>query len=299
MNLGFRAFCATLLLSMPLMASAATPNIVATIKPIALIAKDIAGDKGNVEVLLPASASPHDYALKPSDVKKISNADLVVWVGPEMEIFLKKLLNDKANALALTAVNGMPLRHYSEEGAHSDHEGHNHSHDGIDAHIWLGPEQSKVIAKAISDALSKASPENAATYEKNYAQFVRQITAVEAQLNTALDAKNAPGYFLFHDAYGYFENTFGLTPTGHFTVNPDRKPGARTLIKIRSALEENKANCVFTEPQFNPAIVESVVKYTNTKTVELDPMAQDIDLATQGYKDFLLQLGSRYEECFK
>ncbi|KXF81784.1 zinc ABC transporter substrate-binding protein ZnuA [Enterovibrio coralii] len=298
MNLGFRAFCAALLFSVPLLANATTPNVVATIKPIALIAKDIAGDKGHVDVLLPASASPHDYALKPSDVKKISQADLVVWVGPEMEIFLKKLLSDRDNTLALTAVEGMPLRSYSGE-EHHDHEGHDHSHEGIDPHIWLGPEQAKVIAKAIEVALSKTAPENAATYSKNYMQFVEQINTIEAQLNASLDGKNAPGYFLFHDAYAYFEDTFDLTPTGHFTINPDRKPGARTLIKIRNALEDNKAKCVFTEPQFNPAIVESVVKYTNTKTVELDPMGQDVDLATQGYKDFLLQLGGRYQECFK
>ncbi|PKF50504.1 zinc ABC transporter substrate-binding protein ZnuA [Enterovibrio nigricans] len=299
MNVGFRALFATLLLSIPFFAAASTPKVVATIKPIGLIAKDIVGGAGSVDVLLPPAGSPHDYALKPSDIKKLHQADLVVWVGPEMEIFLQKLLNDHDNTLQLTAVEGMPLRYYSGDEEHHDHEEHNHSHDGIDAHIWLGPEQSKVIAKAISTALSKVSPENAATYEANYEKFVQQVNGVEKQLAAALDTKNAPGYFLFHDAYAYFEQAFGLKPTGHFTVNPDRKPGARTLIEIRSALEEKKAKCVFTEPQFNPAIVESVVKHTHTKTVELDPMAQDINFKTQGYKDFLLDLGSRYETCFE
>ncbi len=281
-------------------ASASPLSIVTTIKPLALIVNDIAGDKANVDVLLPLNASPHDYALKPSDIKKLKTADMVVWVGPELELFLEKMLLTQKNALQLTNYEGMPVMYYGDEEGHDDHDDHHgHDHSGIDGHIWLGPEQSKVIAKAILENLSQKDPKNAAEYKNNYDKFVAEVSQTQQALTDDFASIENKGYFLFHDAYGYFESAFGLSPTGHFTVDPERKPGARTLVTIRTTLQNKEAQCVFTEPQFNPSLIKSVTKGTGVKLVELDPMAQDIDLATQGYKDFLLSLGSSYLACFQ
>ncbi|WP_407330855.1 zinc ABC transporter substrate-binding protein ZnuA [Enterovibrio sp. 27052020O] len=286
-----------LLLTSSMAANASTLNIVTTIKPLGLIAHDIAGDLANVDVLLPDSASPHDYALKPSDIKKLRNADAVVWVGPELELFLEKVLNGQPNTLRLTTYDGMPVRYY-DEGGHEDHDGHDHNHEGVDGHLWLGPEQSKVIARAIKLALSQRDPVHAADYQANYEKFVTDVTQAQTDIAKNLDVSQSKGYFLFHDAYGYFESAFGLKPTGHLTINPDRKPGARTLVSIRSALMDNQAQCVFTEPQFNPGLVNSVVKGTSAKVVTLDPMAQDMSLSNNHYVDFLNALGKSYADCF-
>ncbi|EOD79043.1 Zinc ABC transporter, periplasmic-binding protein ZnuA [Grimontia indica] len=293
-----KKFFIALMLFFPAVASA-QPNLVTTIKPLGLIANDIAGSHANVEVLLPDSASPHDYALKPSDLKKISSADAVFWVGPELELFLEKLLSDADNAVRLTSYPGMPVR-YFEEGSHGhdDHDHHDHSHDGIDGHIWLGPDQSIVIAQAVKDKLSKIDPENAKAYEDNYTAFKAELEQVKLELQTRLSAFNNKGYFLFHDAYGYFEDAFKLSPLGHLTINPDRKPGAKTLVAIRGAIKEGKAQCVFSEPQFNPAMVSTLVKGTDTKVLVLDPMATDLKVGSNQYVDFLNQLGSQYLSCF-
>ncbi|MEZ9525822.1 zinc ABC transporter substrate-binding protein ZnuA [Enterovibrio norvegicus] len=280
-------------------ASASPLSIVTTIKPLALIVNDIAGEEANVDVLLPTNASPHDYALKPSDIKKIKTADMVVWVGPELELFLEKILLTQKNALQLTNYDGMPVMYYGEQEGHDDHDHHGHDHAGIDGHIWLGPEQSKVIAEAVREYLARKDPQNAAEYKNNYDKFVAEISQTQQVLTDNFAAIENKGYFLFHDAYGYFESAFGLSPRGHFTVDPERKPGARTLVTIRTTLQNKEAQCVFTEPQFNPSLIKSVTKGTGVKLVELDPMAQDLDLNTQGYKDFLLSLGSSYLECFQ
>lgn len=293
-----KKFFIALMLFLPAVASA-QPNLVTTIKPLGLIANDIAGNHASVEVLLPDSASPHDYALKPSDLKKISSADAVFWVGPELELFLEKLLSDADNAVRLTSYPGMPVR-YFEEGSHGhdDHDHHDHSHDGIDGHIWLGPDQSIVIALAVKDKLSKIDPENAKAYEDNYTAFKTELEQAKLALQTRLAAFNNKGYFLFHDAYGYFEDAFKLSPLGHLTINPDRKPGAKTLVAIRGAIKEGKAQCVFSEPQFNPAMVSTLVKGTDTKVLVLDPMATDLKVGSNQYVDFLNQLGSQYLSCF-
>ncbi|CZF79981.1 High-affinity zinc uptake system protein ZnuA precursor [Grimontia celer] len=293
-----KKFFIALMLFLPAVASA-QPNLVTTIKPLGLIANDIAGNHANVEVLLPDSASPHDYALRPSDLKKISAADAVFWVGPELELFLEKLLGDADNAVRLTTYPGMPVR-YFDEGAHGhdDHDHHGHSHDGIDGHIWLGPDQSIVIAQAVKDKLVKLDPSHAKDYESNYARFKADLESAKSSLETRLSAIDNKGYFLFHDAYGYFEDAFKLNSLGHLTINPERKPGAKTLVAIRGAIKKGQAQCVFSEPQFNPAMVSTLVKGTDAKVLVLDPMATDLKVETNQYVDFLNQLGSQYLACF-
>ncbi|WP_150137239.1 zinc ABC transporter substrate-binding protein [Candidatus Enterovibrio altilux] len=271
-------------------------SILTTIKPLALIANEIAGPNARVDTLLPSSASPHDYALKPSDIKKIKIANLVVWTGPELELPLQKILSTQKNALQLTNYPEMPVRYYGEQAGH-DHHGHDHS--GVDGHIWLGPEQSKVIAKAIAVYLSRIDPANAASYESNYTKFIVGVASTTKNLKVQFANNQHKGYFLFHDAYGYFEDTFGLKSKGYLTVDPARKPGAQTLVSIRTVLQNKEAQCIFTEPQFNSSIVKSVSRGTGVKLIELDPMAINLDVDKQRYKDFLMKLGNSYLDCFQ
>ncbi|WP_255555624.1 zinc ABC transporter substrate-binding protein ZnuA [Enterovibrio paralichthyis] len=286
-----------LLLTFPFYASAA-PYLVTTIKPIGLIAKDIAGDNATVDVLLPDNASPHDYSLKPSDVKKLRQADRVFWVGPEMELFLSNTLENADNAVRLTDFPGMPVLSYDGNESDHDHHGHDHDHEGIDGHIWLGPEQAKVVARAVYENLVHLDPEHKDAYTENLNLFNGQVDDASTKIAQQLAQSPKGGYFLFHDAYGYFEKSFGLKPLGHLTVNPDRKPGAKTLVKIRNAIKDGQASCVFSEPQYNPAMVESLVNGTNANVVLLDPMAKNLTLKKNHYADFLNALGQSYTACF-
>ncbi|MNY34740.1 High-affinity zinc uptake system protein ZnuA precursor [compost metagenome] len=107
------------------------------------------------------------------------------------------------------------------------------------------------------------------------------------------------GYFVFHDAYGYYEKHYGLTPLGHFTVNPEIQPGAQRLHEIRTQLVEQKATCVFAEPQFRPAVVEAVARGTSVRMGTLDPLGTNITLSKTSYLQFLSQLANQYSSCLK
>lgn len=273
----------------------AQPLIVTTIKPIGLIANDIAGGLANVDVLLPDNASPHHYALRPSDLKKMGKADIIVWVGPEIETFLAKLLTNKANALQLTKYPQMPLRYYG-----SDEHHHDSDHSDVDGHLWLGPEQSKIIAQAIFQKLIAIDPENKAEYKKNLAKFTQDVTKLQNEIKISFQGKfKQKPYFLFHDAYSYFEQAFDLKPLGHLTINPERKPGARTLAKIHEKFKNQQASCIFSEPQFNPSTINALVKNTQVNVQMLDPMANNLNIENHHYVDFLTQLAKSYQDCFK
>ncbi|WP_187703351.1 metal ABC transporter solute-binding protein, Zn/Mn family, partial [Escherichia coli] len=129
--------------------------------------------------------------------------------------------------------------------------------------------------------------------------FEAQLASTETQVGNELAPLKGKGYFVFHDAYGYFEKQFGLTPLGHFTVNPEIQPGAQRLHEIRTQLVEQKATCVFAEPQFRPAVVESVARGTSVRMGTLDPLGTNIKLGKTSYSEFLNQLANQYASCLK
>ncbi|MGL6365804.1 zinc ABC transporter substrate-binding protein ZnuA [Aeromonas veronii] len=290
-------FTALLAVSLPVRAI----EVLTTIKPLGFIAAAITDGVSEPKVLLPTGASPHDFSLRPSDIRSINSADLVVWVGPELEGFMAKPLANHPHALALTQVEGMPLFNYATQDSHDSHdhdEGHEgHHHEGVDPHIWLGPMQAKVIAKAIASELGKLDPANQARYDANLAAFDAKVDAKDKVIAGQMKAVNEKGYFVFHEAYGYWERHYGMSSKGHFTVSPERRPGAKTLVDIRKALEEKQASCIYAEPQFSPAVIESVARNTGAKVLLLDEVGEQVPLGPDGYPQFMQQLADAFAQC--
>lgn len=271
-------------------------SVVTTVKPLNMIVQDLTAGITRSNTLLPPGTSPHDYALRPSGMKKLREADLVIWVGPELEMFLANMLEGKDNSLMLTEHNSIDFRHY-EHDIENDHADHNHA--GIDPHFWLGPKQAIQAANVITSALVQYDPLHKNEYEDNLSEFTSEINQTLSELDRKLKPLAGHGYFVFHDGYGYFEEQFGLNNLGHFTVEPDRRPGAKTLFSIRRALQNQHAFCVFSEPQFSPAVVNSVVSGTDVKIGTLDPMATDIAEGKGGYARFLKELGESFTKCLE
>ncbi|MFM5530646.1 zinc ABC transporter substrate-binding protein ZnuA [Aeromonas veronii] len=303
-------FTALLAVSLPVRAI----EVLTTIKPLGFIAAAISDGVSEPKVLLPIGASPHDFSLRPSDIRNINSAGLVVWVGPELEGFMAKPVANHPHALALTQVEGMPLFNYATQDSHDSHdhddhdhaahehgdhdEGHEgHHHEGVDPHIWLGPTQAKVIAKAIASELGKLDPANQARYDANLAAFDAKVDAKEKVIAGQMKAVNEKGYFVFHEAYGYWERHYGMSSKGHFTVSPERRPGAKTLVDIRKALEEKQASCIYAEPQFSPAVIESVALNTGAKVLLLDEVGEQVPLGPDGYPQFMQQLADAFAQC--
>ncbi|WP_337046149.1 zinc ABC transporter substrate-binding protein ZnuA [Serratia bockelmannii] len=304
----------TLLASALLMAgpmSSASAAVVTTIRPLGFIASAIADGVTPTEVLLPDGASPHDFALRPSDIQRLRSADLVLWVGPDMEAFLNKALvpisaTRKLAVSELPAVKPLLMKgeddddhdHAGEAHNHADDD-HGHHHGEYNMHVWLSPEIAKVTAIAIHDRLLELMPQNKDKLDANLRQFENLLTQTDKNVGNMLTPVQGKGYFVFHDAYGYFEKHYGLSPLGHFTVNPEIQPGAQRLHQIRTQLVEQKAVCVFAEPQFRPAVINAVAKGTKVRSGTLDPLGIGIALGKDSYGKFLNQLSNQYVSCLK
>ncbi|VFP82033.1 zinc ABC transporter substrate-binding protein ZnuA [Candidatus Erwinia haradaeae] len=291
-------------------------DIVASIKPIGFIAAAIAHDIVSIEIILPDGASVHDYSLRPLDIKRIRDAELILWSGPAMEAFMSKVTEtisiDKKieidllpdiQSLLLRDSNGSCLSYLDssmslrEMGLYKDKKKQNHSRHNM--HFWMSPEISRKIAIVIYEKLLKLMPIHHKQLDANLQHFKFSMLMTDAYINNQLSELKGKGYFVFHDAYAYFEKYYGLTPEGCFTVNPEIPLGAQRLHKIRRALIKKKVICVFSEPQFRPAIIKAIIRDTPVRAGALDPLGVGISLGKDSYAQFLIQLSDQYVNCLK
>jgi len=293
------------------------PNVVVSVKPVHSLVAGVMTGTGTPTLLVKGAGSPHIYSLRPSEARAIDRADLIFWVGEELESFLVKpleALGSDSQVIELTGSEGVLLLEAREGGAwdsheehaehghaedeeHAEHENEAHDHGDHDLHIWLDPQNAKAIVRAAEKALRKLDPENAETYARNARAMTEKVEAMEARIAARLAPVKDRPYVVFHDAYQYFERHFGTNAVGSITVSPDRKPGAKRLTEIRRKLASLGAVCLFSEPQFEPAIVETLIAGTSARTGILDPLGADLEPGEQAYFELMDGIAKSLRSC--
>ncbi|MDA7086707.1 zinc ABC transporter substrate-binding protein [Pseudomonas sp. SA3-5] len=299
-------------------AALAEVRVLTSIKPLQLIAAAVQDGVGSPEVLLPPGASPHHYALRPSDVRRVRDVALLYWIGPDLESFLPRVLAARSQpSVAVLELPGMHLRHYAD--GHAGHDDHDQAHDEhaepepesavadehdqdhrpgtVDAHLWLLPANARVIAARMAADLSAADPTNAARYQANLGAFGKRLEALDQRLKQRLGGLADKPYFVFHEAYDYFEAAYGLQHAGVFSVLGEVQPGARHVAAMRTRLEQAGPSCVFSEPPLRPRLAETLIAGLPATLAELDTMGATLAVDSNGYTALLDNLGNDLAEC--
>jgi zinc transport system substrate-binding protein len=336
----FRLFSIPLLVTASLFSSAqahAEIEVLTSIKPLQLIAAAVQDGVGKPAVLLPPGASPHHYAMRPSDVRQIRSADLFYWIGPDMEGFLAPVLEGrKRPSVAIQSLPGLTLRHFGDaageheaehdrhdehaheaHGEHSDqahdehddhaheaaadHEEHDHAHrpGSLDAHLWLLPANAVTIAEGMAQDMAKADPANAERYRANLAAFKQRLDALDKRLSQRLSETRTKPFFVFHEAFDYFEAAYGIKHAGVFSAGGEAQPGARHVAAMRERLEQAGPSCVFYEPPVRPRLADSLIRGLPVKVTELDALGHGIDASADGYEQLIDNLGRSLAECLE
>lgn len=291
----------------------AAPRVVATIKPIHSIAANVMAGIGEPELLLDAAVSEHTAQLTPSQMEAMQNADLIMVVGDNLEAFLHKALENPDLAqkklfesVELPGIRSLPARsgglwepHDDESAPADEAPGHDHEHGGNDPHIWMDPENAKVIAKELARTLAGLDHENAARYEANAAKFSAGLDQLSQDIETAVSPVRARRYVVFHDAYQYFENRFGMNPAGSITVNPEVAPGARRIKEIHDRIAGTDAVCVFAEPQFESKYVATVIEGTRARAAALDGLGAGEPKGPQAYAGMMHRFVTALTSCLR
>jgi zinc transport system substrate-binding protein len=301
------------LLSLALLTSTAmaAPNVVASIKPVHSLVAAVMAGVGEPTLIVKGAASPHTYALKPSDAGALESADIVFWTGHGMELFLGDALEtlaSKARVVELAEAPGITLLPVREGGAFEPHEhegeGHDHEHEehahaeeGGDMHFWLDPENAKLMVTQIATTLAEADPENATTYQVNAEAELVKLDELEAELAATLAPVADKPFIVFHDAYQYFEARFGLDLAGSVTVTPDVMPGAARIDELKAKVSSLGATCVFAEPNFEPTIIAAISEGTSAKSGVLDPEGGALAEGPELYPTLLRGLAKSLVDC--
>ena len=309
-------------------------KVVTSIKPIHSLASYLMDGIGKPELIVDGYASPHGFSMKPSHAKMLQNADLIFWVGEDLEGFLEKPLKSiakKAEKIELIEIKGLNVLKFRERNIfdehdhddhddhgkkeddhddhdhdehakkeehddHDDHDGHEgHAHGEYDPHIWLDPMNAKVILNEMVEHLIENDPTNEAKYKSNLDKALKDIDKLTIEVMT--DLNNSVSSIVFHDAYQYFEKRFNVNILGAFTVNTDVMPGAEQLAEIREIIEHDKVACIFSEPQFNRDIINAVAKDMKIKTGVLDPLGATLDSGKDLYFKLIRNMSASFKGC--
>lgn len=287
----------------------ATPNVVASIKPLHSLVAQVMHGVGAPGLLVSGNASAHTYTLRPSDATMLEAADIVFWTGEGLELFLEDALATLAGEALVVAMRDapgiemLPMREggvfAADEGgdAQGAHDHDKHDHGPSDMHFWLDPDNAVHMVETIAETLSTADLENAATYVANAASTIAELEALAAVIDERLEPIREDHFIVFHDAFQYFEARFGLGLAGSITVSPEIAPGAQRIEELRRFVGELGAICVFAEPQFEPAIVNTIIEGTAARAGVLDPEGGELPEGRDHYAALLNELADNLLDC--
>jgi len=311
-----------LLLSVFAVSTQAEVKLLTSIKPLQLIAAAVQDGAGTPDVLLPPGASPHHYSLRPSDVRRLREADLFYWIGPDLESFLPRVLEGRSGPnLDVQSLPGLSLRHFGETHEahakkHDEHEHEEHGHEdehadeadkhdhahrpgSLDAHLWLLPANAQVIAARMAADLAAADPANATRYQANLNAFSERLSTLDQRLKARLAKVQGKPYFVFHEAYDYFEAAYGLKHTGVFSVSTEVQPGAKHVAAMRARLQKAGPTCVFNEPPLRPRLTDTLSAGLPVKLAELDALGGMLPVSATSYEQLLETLGNNLAGCLE
>ena len=301
-------------------------KVVTSIKPIHSLASYIMDGVGSPGLIVDGYNSPHSFQLKPSHAKMLEQADIIFWIGEDLENFLEKPLATiakKAEKIELLEIKGIKKSKFRERNIFEEHEGHDdhgddakkeehddhghdakkeehddhegHGHGEYDPHIWLDPINAKVILSEITEHLIENDSKNASTYKSNLAKALAEIDKLIIDVIT--ETNTDLSYVVFHDAYQYFEISFDFPASGAISMGDATDPSAARIAEIQDRVRKEGINCVLSEPQYNPNLVATVLLGTDANTGVIDPLGVGLEPGPKLYGDLIRNMAKSLAGC--
>ena len=273
---------------------AAPPKVVTSIKPVQALVKMVMGSLGDPELVIPATASPHMFSMKPSQATMLENAEVMFWIGPGLETTLIGPLDKlagKAQVVELLETPGLRLIRFDETDTHG--------HGNVDPHIWLAPSNARKMVSHIADIMSEIDPANADAYAKNAKKARQRITILSRKTMDYVTEMRYTPYLVQHDGFGYLALEFGFNEVGHIQTTPGREPGAKHVAEIINLIKNKNVKCLLHEPQFAPKLAERLNAETRIALREVDPMGIHVSLSDTTYVRIIQGIIVSMETCLQ
>ena len=292
-------------------------KVVTSIKPVHSLVSLVMDGVGKPVLIVTGNDSPHTFQFKPANAKMIQDADIIFWIGKDLETFLEKPLKTIGQKAKITTfleskeIKKLKYRENNifENKEHDDHDNHGkkkdahskkdeHDSDGhgeFDAHIWTDPANAKIMVEIITKQLSELDSKNKSIYESNGKKTLAELDALIKDISK--DTNKKASFIVFHDAYQYFEKRFEVKAVGALSINPEILPGAKQLASIREEIKTKKINCIFSEPQFNRGISKAIAQDTGIKTFVMDPLGANLNDGKDLYFKLIRNISASINKC--
>lgn len=261
-------------------------EVVATIKPLQLIAAAVVRDHGSVSSILDPQQSPHHFTLSPSDRISLARADMTLWIGPVFETFLSDFFaQSDFQAKTITAVDLPDMRlHALSDGQ-------------VDAHLWLDSANAISIAQAVMRRAVELDPQNAAAYRQNLLSFRSEIESTNKDIAGRFEDPVRASYAVYHDAYQYFERQFGLKHDMVILNDPERQPSIRAIVQLRNQITEAKPACLLLEIDSSSELVDTVLNGHVLDKITVDLLGASVDANANGFTEFITNIADDFTRC--
>ena len=317
-NLKFAAIAGTVMLSIVLLAVlflrdsqhlAPESRVVASIAPLHSLVTGVMQDVDTPVLLLPAGSSPHGHTLTPRESEAFYRAKVIIWVDPQVETALPRMIEHLPNHVHLLQVGSLrgvtqrPARsgglwEESEPAAEDGESDHDHEHDGDhDPHVWLDPRNAIVWVEAIAAGLASIDESNATRYLENATALIERLRSLDTELAERLAPVTGVPYLVYHDAYQHLEARYGLNPVGAFTLSAERPVNAQRYATLRGRVKDGEVACLFVEPQFPPQQAERLVEESGVRLATLDPLGHGLPPGPELYFTMMRRLGDALVRC--
>lgn len=295
-------------------AVAEVPAVVVTIKPIHALVADVMRGIAVPDLLVKGQASPHTYALKPSDVRALHAAHVFIRVSDTVEPFSTKLretLPSTVTVISLQDVATLKRLPQRRGDSFSSHEHDRHDHPGhgdrraealpadetADGHLWLDPDNARAIARYVASVLATRYPVHATALHANVRELDARLAALDREISAELSPLAGKAYVVFHDAFQYLEHRYNLSAVGAIHVSPEVPPSGKRLIALRREIATLRATCVFGEPQSDPRVLQTIVEGSTARIGVLDAEGLDLEPGPDLYFQLMRRLAHSLRAC--
>ncbi|MBV1934938.1 MAG: zinc ABC transporter substrate-binding protein [Parvibaculaceae bacterium] len=276
-------------------------KVMTSIAPVYALAASVMKGAGSPHILVRPNQSPHDYVMRPSDAQRLSDAQVVFWIGEELEPFLARPLKNiapQAEHIRLLDTPGLTLLPAQTHHDHQSDQINLAPHiEAVDPHIWLDTDNAILIIQAMVAKFGALDPSRVALYAKNAQDLIEELQKIDAQLAEQLTLLQDRPYFTFHSAYQYFERRYGLRAQGIVNLRPDLSIGPKALNDLRTKAHALPKFCVFMEPEFDQHTTRKYFVGTPAQFAQLDPLGANLGLSENSFPTLLENMGSSMQGC--
>ena len=251
-----------------------------------MIAQAVVQEYGSVSSIVDPQQSPHHFTVSPSDRIALARADMAVWIGPEFETHISDFFVQtqiKAKTITVIDTPGLQL--------------HNLGEGQLDAHLWLDSSNAIQIASVIAERAVEMDPDNATSYRQNLQKFRVDTESRNQQIKQRFQRPATTSYVVYHNAYQYFEQQFGLQHGMVILQDPEVQPGIREIIELRSQVNEQRPSCLLLEFDSSVDLVSTVLNDYELKLITVDLLGSNVNSSENAYSEFIANLADDFYQC--